>query len=194
MITPFLAGWDGTWLKIDPDLLFGGGFDPLVVENPKILMRQTADKIIAAYDDSGLYHLNNVHSFSCQRSKSQHGIDLHLLLGLMNSTLWHYLYRLKTREDGRALAQIDIETVETMPLPICEARLSEGIAELSRDLSTTRGVSRNEEMSRDNNNEIRTEIDQLVYQAYGLTPREIEHVEHCLGVGYNSPLLRTSAL
>ncbi len=194
MITPFVAGWDGTWLKIDPVLLFGGGFDPKVIENPKILMRQTADRIIAAYDDSGLYHLNNVHSFSCQRSKSQHGIDLHLLLGLMNSTLWHYLYRLKTREDGRALAQIDIETVETMPLPICEARLTERIAELSRDLSTTRDVSSNEVVSRDNDDEIRNQIDQLVYQAYGLTPREIEHVERCLGVGYNSALLRTSAL
>lgn len=197
MIKPFVAGWDGTWLKIDPALLFGGGFDPQVIENPKILMRQTADKIIAAYDDNGFYHLNNVHSFSCQRSKNKAGIDLHLLLGLMNSTLWHYLYRLKTREDGRALAQIDIETVETMPLPICEARLSERIAELSRSLSKTCNLAVGNaevETSRDNDDTIRTQIDQLVYQAYGLTPREIEHIESCLGVGYNSALLKTSAL
>ncbi len=189
-VKPFVVDWDGTWLKIDPSLLYGGGFDARVIENPKILIRQTADRIIAAYDDNGLYHLNNVHSFSCQRSESKTGIDLHLLLGLMNSTLWHYLYRLKTREDGRALAQIDIETVETMPLPICEARLSERITELSRFLSS--GAEKIAEVG--NIDAIRAEIDQLVYQAYGLTPREIDHVEHCLGVGYNNAMLRTGAV
>jgi len=187
MVSPFIAGWDGTWLKVDPKLLFGGGFDPRVIENPKILMRQTADRIVAAYDDTGLYHLNNVHSFSCQRSGSEHGIDLHLLLGLMNSTLWHYLYRLKTREDGRALAQIDIETVETMPLPICEARLSKRIADLSVLLCQNHENVQNAV-------DQRAEIDQIVYQAYGLSSREIEHIERCLGVGYNSQLLKTGAV
>lgn len=110
--------WDGTWLNVDPLLLYSGGFNKDVVEAPKLLVRQTGDRIVAALDQSGLYHLNNVHSFSPFGS-AQPGskVDLNYLDGLMNSTMLLYLYRLKTREQGRALAQIDIETLESITVP-----------------------------------------------------------------------------
>jgi SAM-dependent methyltransferase len=188
-VKPFSVEWDGTWLKIDPALLFSGGFDNRVVENPKLMLRQTADRIIAAYDESGLYHLNNVHSFSCQKIPAHKQIDLHLLLALMNSNLWHFVYRLKTREDGRALAQIDIETVETMPLPDCEESLLMRISELGKLASAVSS----EDRSHLSDGELRAEIDRLVYCAYDLSRTEIDHVESSLGLGYNSPLLKTGA-
>jgi len=184
-ISPYGVDWDGTWIQIESSLLYAGGFDRRVIENPKILVRQTADRIIAAYDEDGLYHLNNVHSFSGQLAKSKKQIDLHFLLALMNSSLWHYIYRLKTREDGRVLAQIDIESVDSMPLPNCGEELVKRVAKISKRFSENRSHLPFVETL--------TEIDQLVYAAYGLSRDEIEHVESSLGLGYNSELLKTGA-
>ena len=188
-VKPFSVDWDGTWLKIDPKLLFSGGFDNRVIENPKLMVRQTGDRIVAAYDETGLYHLNNVHSFSCQLATSKTKIDLHFLLALMNSNFWHYLYRLKTREDGRALAQIDIETVETMPIPMCEEALAMSIADLCKRLCQ----APNEDRSHVEFENVNAEINELVYAAYNLSNKEIDHVESSLGLRYNSPLLKSSA-
>lgn len=195
-VKPFSVEWDGTWMKIDPSLLYSGGFDNRVIENPKLLVRQTGDRIIAAYDENGLYHLNNVHSFSSQLAHTNQKIDLHLLLGLMNSSFWQFVYRLKTREDGRALAQIDIETVESMPLPPAEDELLMRISNLSRELSSNSlipGETQNGNRSHLRDIEIRYEINSLVYRAYGLDNEKINHVERTLGVGYNSPLVKTGA-
>lgn len=195
-VKPFSVEWDGTWMKIDPSLLYSGGFDNRIIENPKLLVRQTGDRIIAAYDESGLYHLNNIHSFSSQLANSNKKIDLHLLLGLMNSSFWQFVYRLKTREDGRALAQIDIETVESMPLPSAEEELLMRITNLSRELSSSAlipGETQNKNRSHLRDIEIRYEINSIVYRAYGLDNEEINHVERTLGVGYNSPLVKTGA-
>lgn len=85
--------WDGTYLNIQSDLLLKGGFDSSIVEQPKLLVRQTGDRIISALDDSGLYHLNNVHSFSPPEGLGQ--AEPVVSEYLLNSNFWLYLYQLK---------------------------------------------------------------------------------------------------
>lgn len=179
-VRPFSVTWDGTWIRIEKQLLFGGGFDSGIVESPKILMRQTGDRIVAAYDDSCLYHLNNVHSFSTSRVRSttqavsrSFPSDLHLLTALMNSNLWTYLYRLRTREDGRALAQIDIETVEQMPLPDDSAAASQ----VAKALSVLSGCLTKNGIDDNSAAHIKRCIDRLAYEAYQLSASEMAHVE-----------------
>lgn len=109
--------WSGHWLRIAPESLYSGGFDKDIVEHPKLLVRQTADRIICGYDAAGLYHLNNVHSFSAAKLGDREAVNLWYFDALMNSNLWLYLYRLKSRQENRALAQIDIEMLECMPIP-----------------------------------------------------------------------------
>lgn len=180
-VRPFNVIWDGTWIRVEKQLLFAGGFDSGIIESPKILMRQTGDRIVAAYDDSCLYHLNNVHSFSTSRvrGKTETGFssfqnDLHLLTALMNSNLWTYLYRLRTREDGRALAQIDIETVEQMPLPDDSTICASGIANALSKLS---GCLTRNEIDDSSAWHIKRCIDRLSYEAYQLSASEMAHVE-----------------
>lgn len=179
-VRPFSVTWDGTWIRVEKQLLFAGGFDSGIVESPKILMRQTGDRIVAAYDDSCLYHLNNVHSFSTSRVRStaQAGSrsfpnDLHLLTALMNSNLWTYLYRLRTREEGRALAQIDIETVEQMPLPDESA----AAPEVANALSRLSGCLTKNGIDDSSAAHIKRCIDRLAYEAYQLSASEMAHVE-----------------
>jgi hypothetical protein len=146
--------------------LFSGGFDPAVVELPKLVVRQTGDRVIAGYDDSGLYHLNNIHSFSPVAPADP--ARLQFFSGLLNSAFWLYLYQLKTREDRRALAQIDIETVESMPIPESDPTLEAYIGSFAD--AVRRGTG-------DADSHLRA-IDRLVYALYNLDGQEVEHVEN----------------
>jgi len=167
-VTPYLVRWDKTWLHVDKALLYGGGFNADIISNPKILVRQTGDRITAAVDLSGLYHLNNLHSLRLLDSS----VNLHLIVALLNSTLWLYLYRMKTREQGRAMAQIDIETLESMPFPARDRELETAISNLSRALSMNIEAGSLSEFFR-----IAAAIDQLVYDLYGLNEAFVSHIE-----------------
>lgn len=171
------AAWRGHWLHVEPALLFAGGFDPAVVERPKLLVRQTADRIIAAPDRDGLYHLNNVHSFSPAGSGA--GLDLYLLDAIMNSIFWLYLYQSKSREQGRALAQIDIEMVESMPLPELDAGLCRALSRLARAAGCNEAAGKESgfQKGQDLLFLIERSIDRLVYDLYDLTDDQVSHVE-----------------
>ena len=153
-----------------------------MIKNEKILVRQTGDRLVAALDREGFYHLNNIHSFSDKKLKKelikdQQGNNttvkvpfaLEFFTALMNSNLFLYLYRLKTREAGRALAQIDIETLEAMPVPdlekIAQKNLAQEIALL---------------LQSDNQNANVPEINRLIYEAYKLSSSNIKHIESVL--------------
>lgn len=114
-VLPFQTTWQGHWLNLQRDLLFPGGFDPAVVEQPKLLLRQTSDRIISACDRESFYHLNNIHSFAPRAGSGVEGLDAYA--AVLNSRFFSYVYRLRSREKDRALAQIDIDMVESMPLP-----------------------------------------------------------------------------
>lgn len=166
-LIPYRVNYEGKWLNTDPSGLFAGGFDREVIENPKILVRQTADRIISAVDQKHLYHLNNVHSFSGRHLAVE---ELELLTGLLNSSLWLFLYQMRSRERKRALAQIDIEMIESMPMP-SDWRADGEIARLVRRISaeSTRKFS-----------ELQREIDARVYELYGLPSTSIEYIERTL--------------
>ena len=67
-IAPFQLTWDNMWVRYDPtfpDRLNGEYCffreERIFTQNPKILTRQTADRIVAALDISGYYALNTLH-------------------------------------------------------------------------------------------------------------------------------------
>lgn len=176
-VVPYRAEWDGQWLNVDASMLFGGGFNPNIIEKPKIMTRQTGDSLIAAIDTTGLYHLNNVHSFS----PTSTSISIHALLAIFNSQLFRYLYRLKTREGGRALAQIDIETVESLPIAIGSGRTSKALSVLAQRIESLSNCQESRGNCRccDKNliSFTRRCVDRLVYELYRISELEIEHIE-----------------
>ena len=133
-LKPFSIDWRGDWLEISSEKLFAGGFDKRVIWGPKVLLRQTGDSLIAAVDKSGLYHLNNVHSF-VPLKEDERNWRAYYFCCLLNSEFYRYFYRLKTREHKRALAQIDIETVEHMPLPQSNGRIELELSRIGQLLS-----------------------------------------------------------
>jgi len=85
---------------------------------PKLLMRQTGDAPVVAWEDEGAFCLNNLHVVDPREGVGP--AQLRALLGLLNSTPMRVFYQAVTMERGRALAQTDIETIERLPVPAPE--------------------------------------------------------------------------
>lgn len=115
-IKPFFLDYQDHWINLDPSILWSGGFDKKVNENPKLIVRQTGYQVIASVDLEGYYHLNNCHSISPKK----HNTNLFALATILNSTEFNRLYHILSIEKGRALAQIDIEFLLKIPILILE--------------------------------------------------------------------------
>jgi hypothetical protein len=111
--------WGGERVCLAPERIKSGGHLSYY-QNPKILLRQTADSIRAAYDDQGFYCLNNVHLL-VPRSEA---VDLLVILAILNSAVFHRLYTALTMETGRLFAQVDLDLLETLPIPPITAEAS----------------------------------------------------------------------
>lgn len=162
------------WIHIAPELLYKGGWQKKIIQQRKILVRQTGYMLIAAIDNSGLYHLNNIHSFVL----TQQNVTLDYLLLLLNSKLMSFYYHAVTREYGRAMAQTDIETLELLPV-IVNPDINRQAPELVQTMENltlkgcTNTISKNKAAVFDEY------LNQIVYRIYGLTEQDIGYIEEC---------------
>lgn len=179
-LLPFYLVYQGDWLDVNPQKLNKGGWDAAVIAGPKILLRQTGDSLIAAVDRSGLYHLNNIHSLT----RVQGGVSLEYLACILNSRLMNYYYHTVTLEKGRAMAQIDIETVEKLPL-IIDCEQGGTLHELGLKLSKLAAAVYNQQQKKDDEGmavvqeliAVDNQMNSLVYKIYGLSADEILYIE-----------------
>lgn len=152
-------------INVDPEILNGGGFDFNVINNPKILLRQTSDKITGSIDYNNYYHLNNVHSFA--PNPDPKGYDLKLVIAILNSKLIEFYYQNIALEKGRAMAQIDIETVENFPLPKLDSEKVNIIINLVNQIQENKKNNINADTS-----DLESQIDELVMDLYELNEEE----------------------
>lgn len=139
---PLLAGRDivrnrilgnRLWVDYDPEGMAAleqkriGGRSPglrmrtrEVFECPKILTRQTADSIIAAYDAEGKYYYGNTLHGSVITDER---FEARFVLAVLNSRILNRCYKLMTGETGKPFAQVKIAVLRK--LPICRASAEE---------------------------------------------------------------------
>ncbi len=98
---------------------------PEVFERPKILTRQTADRIVAACDPAGrFYYANTLHGTAPRPGT----FSLHFLAVVMNSAAVDRWYRLVASESGKPFPQVKIAILKR--LPVCRATRVEQCAVL----------------------------------------------------------------
>ena len=136
-------------------------------ENPKILIRQTANRIIAAYDADKWYCLKSGLIVQLPDNSDLH---YYYLLSLLNSKLFDFLYHDLVNEDNRIFPEV--KPIKLFKLPIYEASKDE----------QKKIIAIVQEIIDSKRNDIDTsvfesEIDQLVYQLYELTADEIKIIE-----------------
>lgn len=151
--------------------------------NPKILMRQTSDIIRACYDENGYYCQNSlfiVHSTD---------INLKFLLGLLNSKLLTFVYKLGNPQTGKIFAEIKPSVIKELPIRTIDfgnpadkrqhdkmVKLVERMLDLNKKIGAVKVPTEKERLQREINATDK-QIDTLVYDLYGLTEEEIAIVE-----------------
>jgi len=115
-VLPFKVCWKGKYINVDPSILWSGGFDKRTVEANKIVIRKTGNSIIAAIDRNGFYHLDNHHAAILKNRNQQ--VSLMYLVSLLNSELMDRYYKIITMSYGRVMAQINLETLENLPIAL----------------------------------------------------------------------------
>lgn len=129
----------------------------------KILIQRTRNealkqRIIATIDDNGVYGMEGIY-FVFPRNK---GCSLYFLLGILNSTLMNYLFATKFLN-----LAIKAEYLKQVMIP---ANTNKEIIRLVKEVLMAKKTNAD-------TSSLEREIDQLVYQLYGLTDEEIAIVE-----------------
>lgn len=142
--------------------------NPEIFSRPKILTRQTADKIIAAFDNGSFYYANTLHGTTITNPS----YEPIFVLGVLNSRITTWFYRSNTDEHGKAFAQIKIELLRKLPIPKVSQQEQEPVVNLVEEILRAKEVNSTADTSA-----LEREIDQQVYTLYGLTLEEIAIVE-----------------
>lgn len=153
-IDRYRLAWAGDEVCLNPALIKSGGHLPYY-ERPKLLLRQTADSLRACYDETGVYCLNNIHVLTPRVPDA----NLRTLLALINSAPVNRYYKAVTMETGRLYAQVDLDVLQSLPLPPVSAEADSALASLAQ---ARENAAPDEAASLDR------EIDEWVLRCYGL--------------------------
>ncbi|MCD4653612.1 Eco57I restriction-modification methylase domain-containing protein, partial [bacterium] len=126
-----------------------------IFERNKILTRQTADEIIAAYDTNEYFYSNTLHGTTLFDSS----YNPYYLLALLNSKLMTWYYRCTTAESGKVFAQVKINILRQLPIRFIKNQLS--FIALVKYLMISKRSLRNSECAY-----FERLIDAMVYELY----------------------------
>lgn len=152
----------------DWHVLFRSRYEGLF-RTPKILVRQTGDKIIAAPDtEVGYYCIDSVNVVLLKQAAIP---QLRLFVALLNSSLLNFFYREISQEGGRVLAQVKPQRIRALPIAEASPEAQKIITKLVDRILAAKRKNPDADTKA-----LEREIDQQVYALYGLTPDEIKIV------------------
>jgi hypothetical protein len=155
-------------------------------QTPKILLRQTSDRIIATIDNRGVWFGRSIIAIV---APSASAYRMEYFLGLMNSRYFQWLYAELVQETGRVFAQVKLSKINQLPIrqinfsnPPEKAAHDAVVAKVEAMLEAKKQLAA-AKTDRDKNyytnkcDALDRQIDRLVYDLYGLTEDEIGIVE-----------------
>jgi len=205
-IQRYFLTWSGTWVNYDPnlkntvtvsDIKSKKGMTaqtrvdfalrkPEIFTSNKILIRKTADRIIACLDLDG-YYIDSL-AYSVQL-RSNTVVSIYYILGLLNSLLLDFIHGSYSQNKNKVFAKVLGENIKKLPIrtinfddPADAAShdrmvdLVNRMLDLNKRLAET-GVPQTREMLKRRIETTDRQIDALVYELYGLNEEEIKIVE-----------------
>jgi len=152
---------------------------------PKILLRKTGDRILATFDESGIFPEQSLYFLFNNRSD----FDFKYLLGILNSAFATFYYQNRLITNRRSIAQLKKIHLDAMPIRTIDfdnpndkakhdkmVKLVERMLALHKRLAAARVPAEKTRIQR----QITTtdnQIDKLVYELYNLTTEEIAILE-----------------
>lgn len=139
-VQPFTLRWKGRHVVYDRSIINKSkgeyanlGREPHFV-NPKLLVRRTGDRIIAATDYDHFFASNNLF---VARARSGVTIPLEFFEGLLNSDFSTWYFRAIQPRQGRLFSELKIVHLLTVPVP--RKALTEHLAEIVSLVKSLRG-------------------------------------------------------
>lgn len=161
--------------------------DPAIFHTDKIILRQTADRLIGTFDDEHYITRHSTHLILMKKDISQ--INLKYILGLFNSRLLTYYYQKIIPEVGKTFAEVKTVNVGRLPIRTIDfsdpedvarhdkmVKLVENMLDLNKRLAEAKTGHEKTLLSRQIEATDK-QIDALVYELYGLSEEEIAIVE-----------------
>ncbi|NCR40871.1 MAG: N-6 DNA methylase [Microcystis aeruginosa W13-11] len=153
------------YIKYGKNLMYSSS--QIKMESPKILIRQTSDKIRGCYDDEKFYCQNSIFIITSQ------SINLKYLLALLNSKLLNFYYMNKNPQEGKIFAEIKPSVIEQIPLVVANNTINcKYIVFLVDKILTAKKDDPTADTS-----ELEKQIDHLVYKLYQLTYNEVKIID-----------------
>ncbi len=155
--------------------------DSQIFSSPKFIGLTTTKRIELVYDEnSSVYVTDAMYVFGLKPH-----IDPWACMATLHSKLFLFLYRVANQGESRVIPQVKASKLETLPFPEVQTthaiisqlnRCCKAMLLLNREVGTTRNPNDKTRLQREINATDR-QIDQLVYELYGLTEEEIKIVE-----------------
>jgi adenine-specific DNA-methyltransferase len=139
----------------------------IFIKKEKIVGVITGDKIIVALDINQMFPTDGLYVMASNGKYSNK-----FIVGVLNSKLSTYFYRLLSMEKDRPLAQVKPTILSNLPIEVSNEKLVIKIESLVDQIIVNKESHHNVGTII-----LEKEIDQIVYQLYELTEEEIEIVE-----------------
>ena len=169
-INRYLINWDGVYLDYELDRIHSCKRQDIFETQEKLFFRRVSASLIFAYDDSQYYALNTLIVVNLKEGESRY--NLKLLLALMNSKLMDYVYRNKFKSTKTVFSEIQARSIGQLPVPVLTKEYQNMFVELVNQILSLKKSNPTADTSA-----LEKEIDQMVYELYGLTDEEIWIVE-----------------
>jgi adenine-specific DNA-methyltransferase len=134
---------------------------------PRVLIRRTGNSVCATYSDTPELIESTLYIMTGETEK-----DLKSALAILNSKLMTYYVRQSFVTNQQAFPQIVMSNLERLPLATLSAQQKGRLASLVSKVLTVKRAD-----PRADTSTLEGEINQLVYQLYGLTEEDIAIVE-----------------
>lgn len=148
------------------------GGDASVYDRKRIVVRQIGIYPEGAIVSSGLYTLNTIYNIFLYEDDSS---LLDSILGLLNSRLLRFYWFKKYYDRKATFPKIKKEPLESLPLIFEQGELIDDVKFQVNQILSLKKSDPNTDTS-----QLEAEIDQMVYELYGLTEEEIAIVEEAV--------------
>jgi hypothetical protein len=136
----------------------------------KIVIRQTGSSLIATIDNRQFVARDNLYTIISTNKEYSENI----LLACLNSKLLNWYYQnIVNNEVGEALAQVKRGHLEILPIPNYNPTIFKTVEALIKQILDLKQADNSADTK-----DLENQIDQLVYQLYELTEKEIKIIEN----------------
>ena len=183
-INRYFIQWNNLWINYDPSLkkridlkelktrqqkIDFALRDESVFSAEKLIIRQTADKLIATYDNQHYITRHSTHLISMV-DKS---LSIKYILALLNSKVLNFYYRILVPEVGKAFAEVKIVNLSKLPIKLPTDRQQKSIMKIvDHVLEITEKSSYSPKVENSDSKaiiDLTAQIDDMVMDIYVLT-------------------------